>query len=142
MDPHEILALFARYQHDCRNDAVLRQVARGAGAIAWCDRRRCRRALRCRGPWEPSLWDDSVALPSCLMLRVDADLDNLSRLADRLRDLAGTMEDARESTNEPPGGRDLSPTVTPKPVPDASLPSPASTPICPPHPTRGASLMT
>jgi hypothetical protein len=62
---HRILALLARLPRDRRADAVLRRIAREIGATAWCDRRRCLRSRRCRGPWEPSAHDKGVALPTC-----------------------------------------------------------------------------
>ena len=88
------LALFPHSPRNRRTDVALRRLARETGAAAACDRRRCRRSRRCRGQWDPSMHDADVALPFCLMLKIDLDLDELQCRDLRLGKLVDGVEDA------------------------------------------------
>jgi hypothetical protein len=99
------LALFTNLPRNRRADAALRRLARETGALDTCDRRLCQRSRRCRGPWETVLEDESIVLPTCLMLKVSCDYDELHCAALRLSGLADRITFALEP--EPDGPEPL-----------------------------------
>ena len=84
----------ARFRRNRRTDAALRRLAHETGAADACIFRGCIRSQRCRGPWEPSEHDASLALPFCLMLKFDTELSDIQLMEARLFKLADLVEDA------------------------------------------------
>jgi hypothetical protein len=90
----DLPAFLARFRRSRRTDAALRRLAHEIGAADACVLRCCIRSQCCRGPWEPSEHDPSVALPFCLMLKFDTELADIQLMEHRLFKLADRIEEA------------------------------------------------
>ncbi|HEX8665508.1 MAG TPA: hypothetical protein VF744_15920 [Beijerinckiaceae bacterium] len=89
-----LLRLFAPLPRNRRTDVILRRLAHETDAAAACILPRCIRSQRCCGPWEKSQHDASIALPQCLMLKVDTELDDIQLMDRRLLAFLHRMKDA------------------------------------------------